>query len=283
MRPLLIICMLLTVIGCNSSQIKERILYSSSPNGNSDIFFMNSDGSEKIPLIQTEFEEWGATFMDNDNISFLRQIKDSVFRYRYNLKLQKEYPLAQMGLCYLNDKNAVYNQNGDFVFSCGLGLFLKRKEESIFRAISIDNKNKINYLSWSFDGKKVLFTDNQTGSNDVYMVDVNTMKVDNLTHSEFNDERGDLSPDGKFLVFSSNRHDKADQDLFVLNLETRELENITNAKGYQLIGRWSRDGQYIYYGGNQDGNWEIYRYQLKNKTTERLTYDPNFDGDPRVR
>lgn len=283
MRFPILLLLLSLISACSTEPVSEKILFSSNRSGNSDIYLMKPDGSEKKAIIASKYEEWGATYMDKNNICFLRQIKDSVFRFQYEISSGKEIKLPKLGVCYLNDKNAVYNKNGDYAFSCGLGLFVKRKNESIFRAISLDNRNKVNYLSWSFDGKYILFTDDQNGSNDVFMVEVDTFNTQNLTNHESNDERGDLSPNGKFLVFSSNRHNPKDQDLYILSLENGKIENITNSDGYDLIGRWSLDGKSIYYGSNKDGNWEIYKYNLDYRSTSRLTSDDGFDGDPRVR
>ena len=282
MKRFFYLIVILTILSCESNS-KDKILFSSNRSGNSDIFLMNSDGSGIKRLVTTKFEEWGATFIDKENITFMRQIKDSVYRFQFNLVSRKEKKILQLPGCYLDDKNVVYSKNGDYVFSCNLGLFLKKKNEPKFEMLPLGNRNTPNYLAWSFDGKSILYTDDLTGSNDVYKININTQKIDNLTNSSSNDERGDLSPNGKYLVFSSNRHNQKDQDLFILNLESRELENITNSQGYDLIGRWSLDGKYVFYGSNKDGNWEIYRYTLEDKSTLRLTNNTFFDGDPRVR
>ena len=283
MKRFLYLSILTTVLSCQRETSTSKILFSSDRAGNSDIYLMNLDGSEVKALITSPDEEWGATYIDAKNITFMRQTKDSVFRFKYNLISGEEEILPSLGSCYLDDKNVVYSKNGDYAFSCQLGIFLKRKDSIKFSTFSLGNRNIPNYLSWSFDGKYILYTDDLTGSNDVYSVNIDTHKIKNLTQSNYNDERGDLSPNGKLLVFSSNRHSKLDQDLFILNLETREIKNITNSKGYDLIGRWSLDGKSILYGSNKDGNWEIYRYLLKDKLTIRLTDNDAFDGDPRVR
>ena len=244
---------------------------------------MNADGSEICPIIQSSAEEWGAVFVNPWKISFLRQVQDSVKRFEFDLTTKEETEMPKLGICYLDDKNAVYSKNEDYAFSCNIGLFVKKKDESIFRALNLGNRNNPNYLSWSFDGKYILYTDDLTGTNDVYAVNVETQNISNLTNSTSNDERGDLSPDNNLLLFSSNRHNKADQDLFILNIKTKEIENITNSKGYDLIGRWDLDGKSVLYGSNKDGNWEIYRYTLADKSTQRLTTVDAFDGDPRVR
>ena len=283
MRTSFLLITLLLFMSCQQQKTSENILFSSSRNGNSDIFFMNADGTNVTPVINTSYEEWGATFIDKDNITFLRQLKDSVYRFNFNLKTKIETSIPHPPLCYFDDKNAIYSKNGDYAFSCQLGIFLKKKDDSKFSTFSLGNRNKPNYLSWSFDGKSILYTDDLTGSNDVYAVHVETHKIDNLTRSDSNDERGDLSPDGNYLAFSSNRHNKSDQDIFILNLQTREVENISNSKGYDLIARWNLDGKSILYGSNKDGNWEIYSYTLEDKSTKRLTSNDAFDGDPRVR
>lgn len=283
MKPTFLLFVLLALASCQSNTPSKKILFSSGRNGNSDIFLMNTDGSDVTPIIKGTNEEWGATFTDANNITFMRQIKDSVFRFSYNLSTKEEQKLTPLRGCYLDDKNVVYSKNGDYAFSCGLELFLKKKDDEKFIKLNTGSRNTPNYLSWTFDGKKILYTDNLTGSNDVYAIDIETQSIENLTQSNSNDERGDLSPDGKWLVYSSNQHNAKDQDLFILNLETKEAENITNSSGYDLIGRWDLDGKSILYGSNKDGNWEIYRYVLADKSTVRLTNDAAFDGDPRVR
>ena len=114
-------------------------------------------------------------------------------------------------------------------------------------------------------------------------MNIRTKELTNLTNHPANDERGELSPDGRLLVFSSNRKEPSDPDLYIFNLETNEIKNITNSEGYDLIGRWSKDGFSIVYGSNRSGNWEIYRYDIVDGLSTRLTNNSAFNGDPRVR
>jgi Tol biopolymer transport system component len=283
MKSTVLLFALLTFMTCQPIPSDEKILFSSNRNGNSDIFLMNSDGSEVTPLVESSAEEWGATFVDADNIAFMRQVNDGVKRFQLNLQTRKEQSILQPGVCYLDDKNAVFSTQGHYAYSCKSGLFLKKKEESIFRALISQKEPQTNYLAWSFDGTSIIYTQKINGNNDVFSIDIETLQVRNLTNHPANDERGELSPDGKFLVFSSNRHNAKDQDIFILNLETKEAENITNSSGYDLIGRWDLDGKSILYGSNKDENWELYRYTLADKSTIRLTHNDAFDGDPRVR
>lgn len=282
MKRILYLITLLTIVSCNSKN-SDKILFSSNRNGSSDIFLMDSDGKEIKSLINTEAEEWGATFINDKNITFMRQIKDSVFRFQYNLTTNKEIALSKLSNCYLDDKNVIYSINGDYTYSCGNGFFLKENSKSKERKLISIEGGFCNYLAWSFDGSKIIYTNSSNGNKDIYTYDIYTNKIENLTNHPANDERGEISPDGNLLVFSSNRHNKNDQDIFILNLRTLEIENISNSKGYDLIGRWSSDGKRVLYGSNKDGNWEIYSYKIDDKSTTRLTNNKAFDGDPRIR
>ncbi len=283
MKNLFLFAVLVSLIGCEQPEPSDKILFNSNRNGNSDIFLMNTDGTNAQAIINSPYDEWGAVFIDPENISFLRQVKDSVKRFNFNLNTKEEVEISHPGICYLDDKNVVYSKNGDYAFGCNLWLYVKEKHKEEFRALNVVSRNTPKYLSWSFDGKTILFTDDILGSNNVFSVNLETLHVENLTDSEFNDERGDLSPDGNYLVFSSNRHNKSDQDIFILNLKTKEVENISQSSGNDLIGRWSLDGKSVFYGSDEDGNWELYRYNLADKSTKRLTVNDAFDGDPRVR
>lgn len=108
------------------------------------------------------------------------------------------------------------------------------------------------------------------------------MQIKQLTNSDANDERGELSPNGEYLVFSSDRYKPGNQDILMKNLKTGAVENITNSEGTELIARWSTDGDFIFFGSNKDGNWELYTYNFEDKSTVRITQNEAFDGDPRV-
>ena len=108
-------------------------------------------------------------------------------------------------------------------------------------------------------------------------------KLKNITNNPANDERGDISPDGNFIVFSTDRFESGNQELAIQNLKTGEVERITSTNGNELIARWSLNQNAIYFGSNADGNWEIYKYDTKRKGTTRLTTNDGFDGDPRTR
>lgn len=278
------------LLGCRINSTKpqnqapnEIIIFSSSRDGNSNIYQMNSDGSNLIALTNSTFEEWAPTIKDKNTISFLRQEEDSIRRYELNLISKEEILISHPTSCYLDDKNVIYDLESDKeLISCKNTIYVGNSM-GVYSQFASFYKKELYYPAWvpGSKGKKITFTSNREGNNDIYVIDFNGNNLKNLTNNPANDERGQFSPDGKFLLFSSNRENE-NQDLFILNLENQSLENITNTPATELIGKWSDDGKRIYFGSNKDGNWEIYVYNVIQKNTKRLTNSPEFDGDPQI-
>lgn len=281
MKKIVAFVSLILCLSCSKSP--SKILFSSNESGNSDIYMMQLDGTKRESLINSEKEEWGAVFSSPNIIQFLRQTDSIINRYEFNLITREEKKIVHPKECALDDKNGVFSGYGIEAYTCNGALIVKDRDASIGKNYTKELGGVSNYLAWSFDNKSIIFTNNVTGNNDVYLLNVRTREIKNLTNHPANDERGEVSPDGKLLVFSSNRKNRTDQDLYILNLETKEIKNITNSKGNDLIARWTKDGKYIIYGSNKEGDWEIYRYTINDASTIKLTENNAFDGDPRIR
>lgn len=278
---LLPIFIFLLLIGCKSKN--EVLLFSSNRNGNSDIFLMNPSNSTVIQLTSDSIEEWSPTWINSDKISFLRQRGNTISRHQLEISTKKEIQLDHPSNCLLDDKNILYHpHNGKQLYQCKGDIFVydPKNDSTVFLTKNLAGVSQ--YPSWSHNGKLVTFTNNQSGNNDIYIINLGTNELEQLTTSPSNDERSELSPNGEYLVFSSDKFESKNQDILVMNLATKEVENITQSKGTELIAKWSGDGRSIYFGSNKDDNWELYLYDINKEKTTRLTDNESFDGDPRV-
>ena len=106
-RNFLSLFAILLIYSC--SKPKEEILFSSSRNGNSDIFIMDQDGENVQQITESSFEEWGPTWISENQISFLRQTKDSILRIEMDLITKYELALHHPYNCILDDKNMLYS------------------------------------------------------------------------------------------------------------------------------------------------------------------------------
>ena len=272
---------LLTIQSC--TQNKETVLFSSSRNGNSDIFLMSSDGSNQTQLTFQETEEWSPTWISNNQISFLRQLGDTIIRVGMNLDTKREFKLEHPTNCILDDKNILYEpQNKLQLFSCQNDLFVYNPSTDTLINLTENLEGTSAYPSWGNDYNSVVFTSNHLGTNQIFRINLLTNDLAQLTDSDSNNERGELSPSGELLVYSSDYFEKGNQEILIKIIGTSEIINISESQGTELIARFSENGNIIYYGSNRDGNWEIYAYELNSKKTTRLTVNQSFDGDPRV-
>jgi len=277
----------LTILGCIAGFFcpadKEPILFSSGRQGNSDIFIMEANGDDPTPLTHSPYEEWGPTWISAGEISFLREIDGKIHRVGMNLQSRTEYALPHPSHCILDDKNILYKPiNEQQLYSCKGDIFLSDPSVISVTNITGDLDGQARYPAWNHDFSAVVFTSNHRGSNDIYMWDIKSTSLTALTQSEHNNEIADLSPDGQYIVYSTDRFEEGNPDIVIQDLASGKIHNISQSPGTELIARYAQSGKDIYYGSNKDGNWELYVYNISSRQASRLTRNEAFDGDPRV-
>jgi Tol biopolymer transport system component len=281
MKPYFFLLLVMNLLfSCSTS---EKLVFSSSRNGNSDIYIMNAKGQQLTQLTNTKAEEWAPTVFSESEITFLRQEGELIQRVKLDIQTKQETILPHPEHCILDDKNMQYGPlSGRQLYQCKEDIYLADKKGK--NAVNLTKKlgGRSFKAAWAADESLIVFTNQQEDSQDIYAVQADGSGLRQITNHPANEEAPALSPDGKYLLFSSNRDGNRNQELYILDLATQVSTNITNTPDWELIGRWSNDGKHIYYGSNKDGNWELYRYDLKDQSHHRLTNNDAFDGDPRV-
>jgi len=85
---------------------------------------------------------------------------------------------------------------------------------------------------------------------DIFEADLDGKNLRNLTNSPGYDAEGSYSPDGKLIVFCSDRD--GDPDLYLMNADGSNVRQLTNSPGYD-------GGPFI----SPDGKWVVYRSDRK--------------------
>lgn len=171
----------------------------------------------------------------------------------------------------------------------------KSKGEDALRLVNVRKKkvykkytfgfNSVFSPSWGgTDGKSIVFTGVKNGKSDLYMLDLNTEQLEQLTDDYYEDQEPAISPDGKYIIFASDRPSAHADDpddiidlqfgtynIFRIDLETSEIEEITSGPFRKRSPVWSPDGSKICYVANYNGIDNLYILDIETRQPFPIT------------
>jgi hypothetical protein len=135
-------------------------------------------------------------------------------------------------------------------------------------------------LTWSPNGKDIAFSGMVEGQSDIFSYNLDTKIITQITNDEYSDYAPSYSPDGKKIVFSSDR--AAIQsgnfnavnpiNLTIYDIETKALTNVPVFPGANnLNAQFSGDSKRLFFLSNRDGFRNLYEYNLENSNLKQLT------------
>ena len=115
------------------------------------------------------------------------------------------------------------------------------------------------------DGTKIVMVGVVLGQSDIYLLDIKTNVLTQLTFDFFADKDPALSGDNQFLLFSSNRNSAGDFEninyhIFEMNLKNQKITQFTFKKGKQLSPQYyyNNKNHRIIYTSTQTGTPNIF-------------------------
>lgn len=132
--------------------------------------------------------------------------------------------------------------------------------------------------SWSPDGRYIVLSGLVSGQNDLFLYEIKTGKVEQLTDDRLANIHPSWSSDGKSIVFAAEKindgvnREKYCFDLAILDPETKDIKYFDVFHGtLNLNPVFSPDDRSIFFLSDNDGFRNLYRYEQGSGKVFRLT------------
>ena len=244
-----------------------------SPDGNSYIYFSNAGARYSIWLSST-YGLTGARKL----ITGERSGKMQEFHYyRANLSWFPDSRLVAF---------SAKETRGDVIH------ILDTQNAKITQSIRPDSLNSIYEIDVSPDGSKILICGNQGLQSDIFVYHMESEELERITDDHYWDAQARWAPDGKSIVFTSERILNAEgkrqgffanyrSGIFSLNLETRELRKINDENEQCSFPMYVQSADKIMYLSNIEGvnNYRIVDLENNQKADVTKILAGVYTGD----
>lgn len=114
------------------------------------------------------------------------------------------------------------------------------------------------------DGSRVVFT----FDSDLWIASTSGGNANRLTAMEGNESFPRVSPDGKWVAFTSDR--MGNSDIYVMPIDGGEIKQLTFNSGFDRTETWSWDSKTIYFRSSRNNRVTAYTISAKGGTPKRL-------------
>ena len=146
--------------------------------------------------------------------------------------------------------------------------------------------------AWSPGGDRIAFSALTLGGiSDLYLLELRSGELVRVTHDPYEDLDPTWLPDGRSLVFSSDRGvggDEGSRNLYRVALEARNIRPLTHGRWLDEAPRWDNEAGRIIFSSDRGGTFDIYSVDTlgvgrRETRVEAALFDPApLPGDRRI-
>ncbi|HEY2856474.1 MAG TPA: hypothetical protein VGJ18_26765 [Gemmatimonadaceae bacterium] len=149
------------------------------------------------------------------------------------------------------------------------------------RRIKLSGVGAMSHVSWSPDGRTLAISGQHGGIGDLFLLDLQTEQVRQLTNDRNAEIQPAWSPDGRTIAFATDRGPETDFN--AMKYSALQIATIDVASGqiqvyspfphakHNINPQWTPDGRELYFVSDPDGIPNIYRLNLATNEVRRVT------------
>jgi len=259
-----------------------KIAFTSTRDGNAEIYIMDPDGSDQKRLTNTPAaDDMPCLSADGSKIAFTtnRDVDYHIYVMGADGKTPKRltstkaddtlpaFNLQGTKICFTSNRDGhheIYVMNAD-------GSGQTRLTNSATGESACGR--------FSPDGTKIVFASNRKGSWQIYTMNPNGLNVVQLTASTGDDTIPSFSPDGEQILFQSTR--SGNSKLYLMDADGGNVHIVTDKlPGNESGACFSPDGSLIAYSSDRNGKKDLYAVSLAGTNEVRLTQATGENTNP---
>jgi len=187
------------------------------------------------------------------------------------------------GLAFINSSGSWSPDGARFAFTAYAQgenriLVADADEREVVERHVLDGIGAVYSLAWSPDGRTIAFSGSEGGITDLYLLDVESGAVEQVTDDRYTELHPAWSPDGSLLAFTTDRGGETNLDrltlgskgIGVLELGTERIRLLRPfGPAKHIEPAFAPDGRSLYFISDPES--DIYRMGLDGRTVRRVT------------
>ena len=189
---------------------------------------------------------------------------------------------ARIYQLHLLDNRITFTPDSKNIFFCARSqgkdrLYLFNIEKKRIVKSWTPEADMIQYPALSPDGKKAVFSGTIRAVPDVFILDLQTSKIDRLTNDKFTEKDPRLTLDNKTLIFSSNQNSEGvfesrDYNIISYDMDSGQKKEIINLEGVQRNPRFTGENDNkVLFISNHTGVPNAYLFHRSDGRIQELT------------
>ncbi len=268
----------------------EKIVFASNRDGNSEIYSMDSDGSNVQRLTDNTFPDgYPRWSQDKESIFFVSnrgEKGDDIYRMKKDgseerLIISGSSTNGDPTHSYIINETLALRSNRTGIDKIHLASPVEIMGDiywSVIQSPLTKQSGSEGQPCWNSEGE-LAYVSSKDGGLNIYKIYSSGMGLTQLTFTGrgIYNMNPSWSPDGKRIVFCSNR-DGNFEIYSIRSSDGSDIKRLTNNPSEDLWPSWSKNG--IYFTTNRDGNFEIYSMNADGTNTQNLTNNSYEDMIP---